>query len=165
MKTRKLEALLPVAAAMVALAGCQATGAGDDVPSAAAAGRVLQPHYLEIVTPEVGATCSSLELSHGVTFGDPRPEFGGARTAPLVGGGMLGVRAPMHGAENSVVRPYLLVDDIDAAVANAVAAGAQLMMPPTPMPSGGQFSIYMLGGIEHGIWAMTPPADEAPNEP
>ena len=79
-------------------------------------------------------------------------EFGNARTADLAGGGRIGVRAPMRETEKPVVRPYLLVDDIEAAVKAARDAGAEIAMPPMPIPGQGTFSIYILGGIEHGLW-------------
>ena len=76
----------------------------------------LVVHYLEIVTPEVDATCEALESIRGVSFGEPIPELGNARTAPLNSGGRIGVRAPMRETEEPLVRPYLLVEDIEAAL-------------------------------------------------
>jgi predicted enzyme related to lactoylglutathione lyase len=111
-------------------------------------------HYLEIVTPEVDATCDALETLRGVSFGEPIPEFGHARTAPLNSGGRIGVRAPMRETEEPVVRPYLLVEDIGAAVDAAQAAGAGIAMPPTEIPGQGKFAIYILGGIQHGLWQL-----------
>ena len=80
----------------------------------------MQIHYLEIVTKDVDAVCATYAKLHGVTFGDGDAGLGGARTAPLPGGSMLGVRAPTHETEEPVARPYLLVDDIEAAAAAAV---------------------------------------------
>ncbi len=65
---------------------------------------------------------------------------------------MLGVRAPMHDAEEPVVRPYLLVDDIEAAAAAAVEAGAEIVHPPMELPGHGTFAIFSQGGIQHGLW-------------
>ncbi len=110
--------------------------------------------YLEIVTPDVDATCGALERLRGVNFGEPIPEFGYARTAPLASGGRIGVRAPMRETEEPVVRPYLLVEDIEAAVDAAQAAGGEIAMPPTEIPGQGTFAIYILGGIEHGLWQL-----------
>jgi predicted enzyme related to lactoylglutathione lyase len=104
-------------------------------------------HCLEIVTPEVDATCNALENLQGVSFGEPIPELGRARTAPLDRGGRIGVRAPMRETEEPVVRPYLLVEDIGAALAAAQAAGGEIAMPPTEIPGQGKFAIYILGGI------------------
>ena len=109
--------------------------------------------YLEIVTPDVDATCAALEQLHGVTFGEADARLGNARTAALESGGRIGVRAPMAEHEEPVVRPYALVDDIESAVTAAAAAGAEIAMPPTEIPGhGGEFAIYILGGIQHGLW-------------
>ena len=130
-------------------AGSQTT-AGDAVEHER---RTMQVHYLEIVTPSVQDTCEVLAKTHGVEFGEPIAEFGNARTAPLSDGGRIGVRAPMRESEQPVVRPYLLVSDIEAAVKTAEAAGATVAIPSMEMPGGhGTFAIYILGGIEHGLW-------------
>jgi predicted enzyme related to lactoylglutathione lyase len=110
--------------------------------------------YLEIVTPEVDATCHALGEVRGVTFGEPVAELGNARTAVLEDGGRIGVRAPMRETEEPVVRPYVLVEDIEAAVESVEAAGAVVALPPTEIPGQGTFAIYILGGIEHGLWEL-----------
>ncbi len=111
--------------------------------------------YLEVVTPDVNATCDALEQMHGVSFGEPDVGLGNARTAALKGGGKIGVRAPMREDEQPVVRPYLLVEDIEAAVKAAQAAGAQVALPPMEIPGGhGKFAIYIQGGIEYGLWKL-----------
>jgi hypothetical protein len=83
----------------------------------------MKIQYLEIVTPDVEAVCATYAAAHRVSFSDPTPALGNARTAKLADGGLLGIRAPMHEAEKTVVRPYVLVDDIEAAVAAADKAG------------------------------------------
>ena len=113
---------------------------------------VMQIHYLEIVTKEVDAVCAAYAAVNGVQFGEPDAGLGNARTAPLPGGGLLGVRAPMHDAEEPVVRPYWLVDDIEAAVASAVEAGGEVAHPAMELPGHGTFAIYIQGGIQHGLW-------------
>jgi uncharacterized protein len=84
----------------------------------------MQVHYLEIVTRDVDAICAAYAAANGVQFGEPDAGLGGARTAALLGGGLVGVRQPLHATEEPVVRPYWLVDDVGAAVAAAVEAGA-----------------------------------------
>ena len=116
--------------------------------------KAMQVHYLEVVTPDVDATCGALEKLHGVSFSEPKAEFGNARTAALDGGGLVGVRAPMREDEEPVVRPYVLVDDIEAAVKAAEAAGGEIAMPATEIPGGGKFAIYVHGGIQHGLWQL-----------
>jgi len=81
-------------------------------------------HYLEIVTKDVDAVCAAYAAAHGAQFGEPDAGLGHARTTALPGGGLLGVRAPMHPTEEPVVRPYWLVDNVEAALAAAVQAGA-----------------------------------------
>jgi predicted enzyme related to lactoylglutathione lyase len=115
----------------------------------------MQIHYLEIVTPEVDPVCEAFAASNGVQFGAPDAGLGNARTAQMPGGGMVGVRAPMHEAEAPVVRPYWLVDDIEAAVAAVVEAGAEIAHPPLEIPGHGKFAIYFQGGTQHGFWERT----------
>jgi predicted enzyme related to lactoylglutathione lyase len=112
----------------------------------------MQIHYLEIVTKEVDAVCAAYAAANKVQFGEPDAALGNARTAPLAGGGLVGVRAPLRETEAAVVRPYWLVDDIEAAVAAAVQAGGYLALPPMPIPGHGTCAIYIQGGVEHGLW-------------
>lgn len=114
----------------------------------------MRIHYLEIVTPEVDAVCAAYTAANGLRFGDPDPGLGQARTAALPGGGLVGVRAPLRETEAPVVRPYWLVDDIEAAVAAAVGAGAVIAHPPLEIPGHGTFAIYIQGGVEHGLWQL-----------
>ena len=139
------------ALALVCVVGLSGAAANDRAAGEEAA-KMVRTQYLEIVTPEVDKTCALIAASQGVEFGDPIPEFGGARTAALAGGGEIGVRGPLRPDERPVVRPYLLVDDIAASVASAEAAGAEIAIPPMEIPGRGRFAIYILGGIEHGLW-------------
>jgi predicted enzyme related to lactoylglutathione lyase len=132
---------------VLASAGCALHDAQD--PEATEA---VQIPYLEIVTSDRDATCIALEKLHGVRFGEPDVGLGNARTAALSGGGLIGVRGPLREDEGSVVRPYLLVDDIDVAVEAARAAGGEFAMTPTDGPGRVKFAIYFQGGIQHGLW-------------
>lgn len=114
----------------------------------------MQIHYLEIVTPDVETICTHYSNIHGVTFGDADQNLGGARTARLANGGMVGVRAPMHDGERPVVRPYVLVEDIEAAVAAAAEAGAEITVPPMSIPGHGTCAIVYQSGIESGLWQV-----------
>ncbi|MDQ3420665.1 MAG: hydroxylase, partial [Acidobacteriota bacterium] len=107
----------------------------------------MRIHYLELVTKDVDGVCAAYAVANGVKFGAPDAGLGNARTAALPGGGLVGVRAPLHESEETVVRPYWLVDDIDAAVAAAVAAGGEVAHPPLAIPGRGTFAIYIQGGI------------------
>ncbi len=114
----------------------------------------MKIQYLEIVSPEVDAVCKTYERLHGVTFGEPDANLGNARTAKLPGGGLLGVRAPLRPTETPVVRPYFLVEDIEAAVAEAAEAGAKIALPPMELPGHGTCAIFIQGDAEHGLWQL-----------
>ncbi len=115
-------------------------------------------HYLEIVTTEVDATCTALGRSLGVEFGDPVAELGGARTASPDSGSAvaedIGVRAPMREDEEPVVRAYHRVDDLERALAAAVEAGGEVALGEMEIPGRGTIAIYILGGIQHGLWQV-----------
>jgi uncharacterized protein len=114
----------------------------------------MKIQYLEIVTPDVAAACLLYSQVCGVTFGSAVQELGGARTASLASGGMIGIRAPLRDTEKPVVRPYVLVKNIDAAVATAAKAGALIAVEPTEIAGRGQFAIFIHGGIESGLWQL-----------
>lgn len=114
----------------------------------------MQVYYLEIVTPEVDETCECYSKLHGVEFSDGEAGLGNARTAELSNGGMIGVRAPMHETEEPVIRPYLLVEDIDAAAEAAALAGGEIAHPPMEIPGYGKFAIFIQGGNHHGLWQL-----------
>ena len=50
------------------------------------------------------------------------------------------------------MRPYILVDDIGAAVTAAREAGAEIAIPLMEIPGRGKIAIYIQGGIQHGLW-------------
>lgn len=114
----------------------------------------MKVQYLEIVTPEVDAVCAALAAASAASFGEPVAELGGARTASLPGGARVGVRAPMHETETPVVRPYWLVEDVEASLRAAVEAGGEIAHPPLEIPGQGKFAIYIQGGIQHGLWEL-----------
>ncbi len=117
-------------------------------------GTAMKIQYLEIVSPDVDALCKSYEQLHGVAFEDPDASLGNARTAKLPTGGLLGIRAPLRDDEEPVVRPYFLVEDIDAAVAKAADSGAEIAVPPMELPGHGKCAIFLQGGAEHGLWQL-----------
>lgn len=114
----------------------------------------MKIQYLEIVTKDVDAVCAAYASAHKVQFGGPDAGLGNARTAALAGGGLVGVRAPLRETEEPVVRPYWLVNDIDAAASAAVRAGGEVAVPPMEIPGHGRFAIYLQGGNDHGLWQL-----------
>ena len=105
-----------------------------------------------IVVISLGLAQAAFVSSRLPAFDDPVAALGGARTAPLAGGGLVGVRAPLRDDEEPVVRPYWLVDDVQAAVAGIEEKGGTIALPPMELPGHGTIAIYLLGGSDHGLW-------------
>lgn len=139
-----LRAIASLIALTLALCACEAASKETENMSSV--------EYLEIVTTEVESTCNALSKLQDLSFGEPVAELGNARIAALPGGGRVGVRAPMADHDKPIVRPYFLVEDIDAKVEAMKELGAEIAMPGTEIPGQGKFAIYMLGGTQHGIW-------------
>lgn len=141
------------------LAGAAFGGVVANAPPASASAASATPsaeaitvQYLEIVTRDVDAVIAAYGSALGVQFSEPDPALGGARTASLAGGGLVGVRAPLRDTEDPVVRPYVLVPDIGAAVDAAAGADARIAHPPLEIPGHGTFAIYHQGGNDLGLW-------------
>ena len=128
--------------------------ATDEKAESTAKGNSMQIQYLEIVTADVDAVCRTYSQLHGVTFNEADQNLGGARTAKLANGGLLGVRPPLRNTENPVVRPYVLVPDIQAAVDAAAESGAEVALPPMEIAGHGTCAIVIHGGIESGLWQL-----------
>jgi uncharacterized protein len=120
----------------------------------AAKGEAMKVQYLEIVTCEVDAVCAAYAATLHVQFSESDARLGGARIAPVDGGGLVGVRAPLRDDEDPVVRPYWLVPDINAALAAVVQAGGEIAVPPMEIPGYGTCAIYLQGGNDHGLWQV-----------
>ncbi|MEM6821484.1 MAG: hypothetical protein AAF558_06040 [Verrucomicrobiota bacterium] len=109
-------------------------------------------HYVEFVSKDVAKQCALLEEIHGVPFGSEVKDLGQAKVAKTKSGVLLGVRAPMALHEKPIIRVYFAVDDIAKAIKTAEAAGAMVAYPPTKQGETGTWAIYILGGIQHGLW-------------
>ncbi|MGX5172883.1 VOC family protein [Aliikangiella sp. IMCC44653] len=114
----------------------------------------MQVHYLEIVTQEVSNTCATYSELYGIKFSDEIPELGNARKAELGNGGIIGIRAPLHESEEPVIRPYMLVENIDSAIETVVSTGGEIIHPPLEIPGFGMFAIYLQGGNQLGLWQV-----------
>lgn len=98
--------------------------------------------------------CAAYEAAHGIKFGSVDPLLGGARTAALSSGGSIGVRGPLRDTEELIVRPYWLVDDIEAALDAATKQGAVVAHEALELPGKGTFAIYIQGDVDHGLWQL-----------
>ena len=112
----------------------------------------MSVHYLEIVSNDVDALAGLYERMHGLTFGPPDADLGQARVATRPDGTLVGIRKPLAAHEQPIVRTYLAVDDIQAAVKKAEQAGALVAYPPTRQGARGTFAIVIQGDVQHGLW-------------
>jgi uncharacterized protein len=78
------------------------------------------------VTKEVDAVCAAYASARKLQFDEPDPGLGIARTATLASSRFVRVRAPMREAEEPMVRPYWLVDDIETAMIAASGSCSRL---------------------------------------
>ncbi len=112
----------------------------------------MRIHYLEIVCHDVAAQCAALERLHGLSFGPAVADLGQARVAKAPNGTLIGVRAPLAQHEQPIIRAYWEVEDIATAVEEVEAAGAVIAYPPTRQGDTGTWAIYILGGVQIGLW-------------
>ena len=111
-------------------------------------------HYFEVVTRDVDREIAVFEKVQGLKFGAPVAALGNARTAPHPAGGSVGIRAPLSDTELPVLRPYFLTENIADAVADIEGLGAQIAMAPTLIDGHGTFAIYILDGVQYGLWQV-----------
>lgn len=111
-------------------------------------------YYFEVVTSDVAAVRKNFEATYDWTFRETGAELGHSLLAELPDGGRCGIRAPMREDETPIVRTYIAVDDVARAAAKAEAAGGVIALPPMKIPGHGNIAIYLLGGIEQGIWQL-----------
>ena len=114
----------------------------------------MKIQYLEIVSRDVDALCKQYSTVHGITFSEPDETLGNARTAKLDGGGLVGIRGPLRESEKPVIRPYVLVENLEASVAAAAEAGAEIALPKMEIAGHGTIAIVIQGGIECGLWQL-----------
>jgi hypothetical protein len=111
-------------------------------------------HYVEIVSPDADSLVGLYEKMLGLGFGPPDADLGQARVAEQSDRSLIGIRQPLASHESPIVRTYVAVDDIAAAVKKAEAAGAVVAYPPTKQGARGTFAILISGGIQIGLWQV-----------
>lgn len=131
--------------AIFLLSGCR-------VSSDKMGGSEMQVHYVEIVCESVDEQCEALARVHGLSFGAQNANLGQARVATTSAGTLIGVRAPLAAHEQPITRTYFAVEDISKTIKAAEAEGAVIAYPPTKQGDTGTWAIYILGGVQHGLW-------------
>jgi predicted enzyme related to lactoylglutathione lyase len=92
--------------------------------------------------------------AYGWRFEAKGPEWGNSFVAILPDDSLCGIRAPLSASEKPIVRTYLRVTDIEAAVQEAERLGAEIALQPMEIPGQGKIAIYLHGGIEQGLWQV-----------
>jgi hypothetical protein len=111
-------------------------------------------YYLEIITRDVQGTADFYAAAFGWQFEPEAPELGNALVAHLPDGSLCGIRAPMHAQEEPIVRTYLRVPDLAAAVEKATELGATMAIESMEIPGRGKIAIFFLGGVQQGLWEV-----------
>ena len=61
-------------------------------------------------------------------------------------------RVPAETGGRVTASAYVIIDEVDAHCARAVAAGAELVMPPEDQPHGGR--LYLCRDLEGHLWCF-----------
>ena len=117
-------------------------------------------YWNELMTRDVERAKKFYADTLGWSFeGMPMPGGGGTYWLAKAGGeavaGILDISAPEFGPVPESWMAYIAVDDVDARVKKATAAGAQLMKPIFDVPGVGRIAILLEPGGA-GIGWMTP---------
>jgi hypothetical protein len=117
-------------------------------------------HWNELMTRNVERAKTFYADTIGWSFdGMPMPDGGGTYWVAKMDGesvaGILDISAPDFAQVPESWVAYLAVDDVDARVRKAVAAGAKLMKPAFDVPGVGRIAILMEPGGA-GIGWITP---------
>jgi uncharacterized protein len=117
-------------------------------------------HWNELVTRDVEKAKKFYGSTIGWTFdGMPMPDgtYWVAKMGDKPVGGLFPIAGPQWDGVPEHWLPYLAVDDVDARVKKAVAAGAKLMRPSFDIPGVGRIAILTEPGGA-GIGWITPVA-------
>jgi predicted enzyme related to lactoylglutathione lyase len=104
-------------------------------------------HWNELMTRDVAASKGFFETTLGWTFeGMPMPQ-GGTYWVAKMGGEMVAGFMPLEGPQFAEVPEawlrYIAVDDVDARLKKATAAGGKIMREPFDVPGVGRIAILM----------------------
>jgi len=111
-------------------------------------------YYLEVVAADPQAARDFYQAAFGWQFTEATPELGGAFVADLPNGSLCAIRGSLSPSEEPTVRTYVRVLDVRAAVEKAVDLGATLALEPTEILDRGTIAIFLISGIEQGLWQL-----------
>lgn len=129
------------------------------------------PCWIDVLQPDPDAAVAFYGALLGWTFDPPTamPDglAGTYRTARLDGRLVAGIGQAPAGLPAAAWTTYVAVDDLDAAVARAVAAGGQAVVGPTAHGDAGRVAVLVdPAGVGFGLWqAAARVGAERVNEP
>ena len=116
-------------------------------------------YWNELMTRDVGGAKKFYADTLGWSYDAMPMPAGGSYWIAKIGdqtvGGIFDISGPEFAPVPENWMPYIAVDDVDARVAKAVAAGARLMKPIFEVPGVGRIAVLMEPGGA-GIGWMTP---------
>lgn len=125
--------------------------------------------HTEFASKDADATCKFLGDVFGLQFENGgTPESGDYWMFGSEEDGVGGAVRPLMPEDqgHAYSAPYIGVEDIDATIAAAEAAGAEVMVPKVPIPGMGWFAWFQApGGVVVAAWQTDSeaPAPEAPS--
>jgi predicted enzyme related to lactoylglutathione lyase len=108
--------------------------------------------HLELHTPNLGRACAFYRALVG--WQTERLEAANASYQTLDMGSDLGGGIVECGTERALWLPYVEVDSVSAATAQAVALGASVMLGPSEGPAGWRSVVTSPAGGEIAFWQM-----------
>ena len=105
----------------------------------------MQIDYIEFTSPDIAATRDFFARAFGWSFNDYGPEY-----QEIADGGISGGIAAASLAPPLVI---LRSDDLESALAQVSAAGADITRPIFSFPGGRRFHFREPGGTEMAVWS------------
>jgi len=140
-----------------------------DAPASTAQQSGNSPHghliWYELMTPDAEGSKRFYDAVVGWRIGEPVEEFQGYRMIGRADGGFAGGVLPLtdemqqHGARPTWLG-YIVVDDVDAAVASIEQAGGKVLLAALDLPNVGRIAMVSdPQGAPFYVMKPTPPAD------
>lgn len=108
----------------------------------------LKIDYVELASRDIAATQGFLAKAFGWAFVDYGPGYQAFANAGLDGG-------VFQAADEALVPPLVILktDDLEAALADVTAAGAEIVQQIFAFPGGRRFHFREPGGNELAVWS------------
>jgi hypothetical protein len=112
-----------------------------------------EPVWVDLSTPDVGASAAFYGAVLGWTATEPQPEFGGYATFVLRGTPVAGVLPLMSEGQPPTWTCYVASDDADKTAALVEQAGGSTLAPPMDVADLGRMAVHAdPSGAVFGVW-------------